>query len=223
MTMKTYNYPQDKAALQGVKHLRGNLHISGIGGYVITAGADNWHLHGLEELVSISGHLRIERNPGLQSLRGLRKLRSVDYIIISKNPRLRTLEGLENLWTVDSLIRICRNDGLKSLRGLEGLKETSDVTIYENPILESFEGLQNLAVVGHLLISRNPRLRSLIEMRALKVIKGVFQTQGNSSMSSIQLRNLTDVGRVDVEVVQKVGGAQLSLLKQPLTLTPDKP
>ena len=69
---------------------------------------------------SIDGDLRIV-GTDVTNLDGLENIRSVEYLVIAKNPKLENIRGLRGLVSARS-ITLTENPSLGSLEGLEGVE-----------------------------------------------------------------------------------------------------
>jgi len=142
-------------------------------GNLTVSGADITNLTGLAGLAESTGNIRINQNPLLQGLEGLRAmtrvqwdfeltdnavltqvdgLTSLEYVgkilRIERNPSLENLQGLSSLRTVRSYFYLQSNDVLRSLQGLTSFEETLTFNIKYNDSLESLAGLDSLTGVN---------------------------------------------------------------------------
>ena len=121
----------------------------------------------VEELSGITSVLEL-RLSGHESkdLAFLKGLDSANRIIIERNPRLETLRGLENLTRVGDSMRLDENVELKTLEGLENLTYLGDpnngegLTLIRNTKLESIEGLSALEESFAFIIQNNASLKN---------------------------------------------------------------
>jgi len=104
------NSPGDLTNFSGTTEITGNLNING---------SSLTDLVGLECLMWVGGHLRINAHPNLASL-----------------------DGLQSLTTIGDYLRIYDNDSLTTILQLASLEEiglTADLSIYNNPVLPNCE------------------------------------------------------------------------------------
>jgi hypothetical protein len=142
-------------------------------------------LHGLGDLESVNGFMKLNGLSSLASLDGLNKLSSVLYMNISECPKLQTLEGLTSLKQINTLTLVAL-DSLTSLRGLEHVETIfGSITIDSNNNLESLLGFPSKVthVTGKLEIINNTRLKSLV---------------GLSNMTSCGTLSVVDPGGMDL-------------------------
>jgi len=143
----------DLTPLSSIEKIQGDLYIH--------ANPRLKSLYGLHNVDTIQAVFwaRIVGNDSLINLDGLASLKYVNELDIEENPLLEDLDGLNNLIESDG-IGIVRNENLTSINGLSNLRVVnSGFTIKSNNVENIF--LPNLKKVGHLSISREPKLKNI--------------------------------------------------------------
>jgi hypothetical protein len=84
------------------------------------------------------GELRVAFT-GLDSLGGLRNLKSAGSVLLELNPELSNLDDLGALERVDTTLRIYFNGKLSDLRGLSALRSAQRLEVIDNLQLPSCE------------------------------------------------------------------------------------
>jgi hypothetical protein len=137
--------------LSTVREVTGQLYVNSFGG--------SRDLRELRCLDTVGGSVSVQRNPDLESLAGMEKLREIGGILfVTENPRLKTLDlPAEKIYGISvGLNPSLETLGLTELRDIEFLSigsiscpefpepETSPTIVGDNPLLKSIEALQNL-------------------------------------------------------------------------------
>jgi hypothetical protein len=148
-------------------------------------------LKGLESLASVGGDLTLG-NPNvgspLRTLQGLESLTSVGRdLILRKNPELSTLRTLGNLNRVGRDLVIMENTGLTKLSGLERLPSVGrDVLIAYNQGLKTLRGLEQLTSVGQdLMFTENPGLTTMTGLEGVRSVGGVLRITENDGLETL--------------------------------------
>lgn len=84
----------------------------------------------------------IRGNNKLKSLKGLEKIRNVEYINIDGNSALTDLQGFSSSLRVSANIGVYNNGALLSLKGLEGIKNAAKIYVTDNRSLADFCALK---------------------------------------------------------------------------------
>jgi hypothetical protein len=162
----------------------------------------------LETLRRITKDLLIIDNPDLTSLMGLQYLESVNgHVHLEKNERLESLKGLRRLSTIPS-IQITANHSLTDLDGLQGLDISfNSLTISNkkpaqfkwnreiknNPYLKDISALENIRSITRFLnISNNDQLTSINGLENLVSVGGPGNFFDKSHLSILNNKSLTD-------------------------------
>ncbi len=97
-------------------------------------------------LTEVGGSLRIEYNPALTSLEGLRGITEVGgQLDIWDNAALTSLEGLQGITEVGGHLGILSNDALTSLEGLQSITRVGGgLSIRGHDALPEFNNLESL-------------------------------------------------------------------------------
>lgn len=115
-----------------------------INGNVLIQGEDITNVHGLANIASVSGFLKVNQNPKLTDLGGFQNLVSVgDRLAINFNDLLVNLKGLENITSIGGSLVISGNNVLSSLEGIQNIDPSG---IHSNTVNED------------LIITYNPSL-----------------------------------------------------------------
>lgn len=133
--------------------------------------SDITNLAGLSQITHISDYLRVENNPGLNSLAGLENLERMGSLTIGDirkdsyysyptclityanegNPLMTDFSGLNGLKRIDNNVYIIGNNGLVDFSGLEQLEYIGgSLNVWGNPVLRDFTGLENVKSIGGL-------------------------------------------------------------------------
>ena len=161
------------------------------------------NLSGLNNISSIDGNLKINKNDFLTSLVGLEGLTTLQGSIIigahysspSGNAELSSLKGLDNITSIEGNLEIAGNDKLNDLSNLNRLTHIAgDLIISRNDILSNLVGLDSLITLGGSLnISGN--LESLTGLEGLTKIIADVTINGTNSLNNLTgLDNITSIG-----------------------------
>ncbi len=152
----------------------------------------------LSDLLEVTGRLDIMTTTQLQSLRGLRNIRSVNII--------KDLAG----------IRIVANSVLRNLEGFEGLtKVYGEILISGNPELESLKGLDSLGSIeaGGLVVEHSDKLTDLDGLEKLELVEKTLSIFDNDLLRNISsLRNLSTVSILNIsdnQLLPDISGLEL--------------
>jgi hypothetical protein len=151
---------------------------------LIIEGADIVNLDSLAGLITVSGELRIERNPQLTNVDGFPSLTHVGGLSISNNASLIAIDGLTTLTSTDSWLLIRFNDELKSVRGLSDLSHVGqNLFVSHTRNLTALDGLSGVtSVTGHLVIMFNSVLDNLDSLSGLTSVGDSVYIWGNSNL-----------------------------------------
>ncbi len=155
----------DFSPISNIKEITGGLYIgvayASAFGYDIYENPMLQDLSGLSQLSKL-GHLYIEGNPVLPSLKGLGALEQVaGDVYIHQNKSLTKLSGLEQLTTVGKVLYLHQNSELEDIIGLESLESVGgSLDIWENTSLTTLDGLEQLNFVGGGMFLRENTLLS---------------------------------------------------------------
>lgn len=152
-------------------------------------------LQGLDNLITITGRLRIYDSPGLLNLNGLDNLSSLGGLW-AINCGLTSLSGMMNVHALPEGISIQFNDNLTNLNGLENLTSVSkDLRIRHNDNLLNISSLSNVtnwSLTEEVMISHNASLLNLNGLQNLSQVPAGIQIQDNASLINlIGLESLT--------------------------------
>lgn len=151
----------------------------------------------LNNLIRISGELRISNNSSLTSLSGLQNITEVGSLWIGYHfsNQLTSLNGLQGLTIVNGNVTVGYNNGLTTLVGLDNLQTVGGyLWIVQLPALTSISSLNNLVSVGNFFqILNTPNLSNLSAFQNLTSVNGTFAI-GYSSLNSLNtLNNLQSI------------------------------
>jgi|GEM_PF-1453347 len=147
---------------------------------------------------SISGTVRISGNPALRDL-PLPQVALVGSLSVVDNPSLQTLAGLRKLRTVTGDASVIRNEALEDPALLENLQTVGrDFEVSGNPQLKRLE-LPNLSRVGGFTIEGNSNLSVVGPMRALWDVGPRFRIIGNARL--FQVTELSSLQSIRGELV----------------------
>lgn len=143
-------------------------------------------LSGLNALERVDGFVRIQNNPGLESMSGLESLETVtgDFFYISNNPRVKDLKGLEKLNSVVGRFQLFQMDSLTNIESLHNLTYTGDeFLIFRNQLLTRLNGLEKLEYVKGLRIYENISLSSVEALSPALIIEEWLQVSDNPGLA----------------------------------------
>lgn len=135
--------------------------------------SDISNLHGLAGLTTISGGLRVERNPSLSNL-----------------------SGLDNVSIVEVGIAIRYNDALTTLDDLSSLASFSGaVVIHDNPELSDISALSAVkGAVDGLYVSHCGKLTSIHSLSGITSVNGTLAIFGTGLINVNGLANVASIG-----------------------------
>ena len=117
------------------------------------------HLDDLTHLGHMSGSLILEHNPLLESVEGLRNLRSLERLVITQTEALEVIDlsGIESL----GVLELTENAALESVEGLEQLDTLSALFLRDNPALPGVHSLSGLRRISNKLVLHGEAVASL--------------------------------------------------------------
>ncbi|GAP42979.1 protein containing Por secretion system C-terminal sorting domain [Lentimicrobium saccharophilum] len=205
-----------------INNLNGLSVLNLIGGYFSIGGwpDENYlltSLTGLDNLSSIGGEFRIDRNNALPNLTGLESLTSIGgNFCLWSNDAMTCLTGLESLAFIGGGLQIGNigsgNPALTSLTGMQSPTIDGYLVIAGNDALSNLTGLESMTSVGgDLIICGNNALVSLSGLEGLTSIGGSLYI-GSSSCGNQSLVSLTGL-----EGLSNIGGDLVILQNYVLT------
>ena len=174
--------------LTGISHIRSVLELE-----------DNPVLASLAVLSRLTtgiGGLKLDGNPALRDLSGLRNVPRIGLLRI-ENSALVNLDAFESV-AIDEVLSIEGNQFLANLDGLKGLNERLEsLRIIDNEVLRTLDGLINLTEIRHQMeISSNPALEDLGGLANLSRVGSHVRIRRNSRLRSVAgLSGLTELPR----------------------------
>ncbi len=165
-----------------INNVEGSIIIESIDG-------DIFNLHGLSNVVSLSGSLLIHNNSQLASLEGLNGIDSIGLSLeIINNDSLVDLNDLTELKYIGNDIKINGNSNLLSITGLNKIKKVcADFDITNNEDLTSLNGLDSIDVIhGYLRVFGNSLIENLEGLGALVEIGDYFRVADNTNLLNLK-------------------------------------
>ena len=153
----------------------------------------------LDNIVHITGNLRIIQNGRLANLNGLHGLQTIGgYFQVFSNGALTDLGDFPVLQSIGGGFIIWLNQRLTGLGDFPALQTIgeSGLSVTVNNILTSFGNFPALQTIGSLSVNSNAELTDLGDFPALQTIGGIFYVFSNDE--------LTDLG--NFPVLQTIGG-----------------
>lgn len=174
-------------------------------------------LDGLECLTSVTGTVRIERNPGLLSIGALEGLTEIsDYLVIEDNesldltetpaalasvgglylsrlPATETLGAWASLTTVEQNVELL---DLPVLDGLDGITAVGGDIAIRRSTATTFSALSSVQTAGSLAFADNVALSKLAGLTSLAAVSGIVSLSDPKLEDLSGLNTLSDVGRL---------------------------
>ncbi|EDQ91953.1 uncharacterized protein MONBRDRAFT_22646 [Monosiga brevicollis MX1] len=174
-----------------VTHLFGNVSLSFCP--LLTAES----LKVFNELVYVSGDLKIELNTNLTNVDGLGSITSVgDSFFINSNDALINVAGVGNITSVGGDVDIRYNEALVNVDGLGSITSVGGyLSIFSNPVLDNVDGLRSITDVGgYLSIRANAALTNVDGLGSITIVRGYLGIYGNDALTNVDgLGNITSV------------------------------
>jgi hypothetical protein len=159
---------------------------------------------GLDDLVTVEGHMIFQQNQGLQTIRGLRALETVggDLVLYSNRD---LIEAKFQASTVGGEIVILANDSLQSIERWPQLTDAGALRVSYNPSLTGLAGFYMLSTLrGDLELIQNDQLETLLGLNALTTIEGNMVLRRHDVLTDISpLMGVTNIGG-DVYVMSNI-------------------
>lgn len=128
-------------------------------------------------------------NTAVENLDALALLRSVENVVISRNPSLTDLDGLSQLEALTEL-SVLDNANLVVLPDLASVGVMEQLILRRNPLLASGPGFPSLVEVGLLEVSDNPALTEVVGFTALSAARRIH-IRRNASLTNVDLSQLS--------------------------------
>ncbi len=154
-------------------------------------------ISGLAMINQITGHLRVNKNPGLPSLTGLDNVVSVGGAVsIYDNSGLLNLQGIQGISSIGGGLSFSLNSALTSLINFENLTSTGGfLSIQNNPALTSLAGLDNISDCTSITIYNNDALVNLNGIGGISSVSGSVSVRGNATLQNLAgLEQLVAIG-----------------------------
>lgn len=165
-------------------------------GQLKVSGGDITNVLGFSNLKSIQ-YLNISFNKKLRDLSGFDQVDTIHSgFLLNVNDSLRSLHGLEQLKYVGGTIHMNNNHHLQDLNGLSNLqKVTGQFKMVGSSLVQNLKGLDSLREVYQLWISNNYDLVSYEGIEQLRKVEGLFLI-GNYAENVDPFSNLDTIGQM---------------------------
>lgn len=196
----------DALVLRGIRHITGNLLITGVNAASLT----------LASIEQVDGVVAVTENDTLvdvtlSSLRFVGSAFGISSNTSVKSVKLPLLETIVGEETMGMALMVSGNDALDSLVFPRLSTVEKSVVVVNNPVLATFE-LPMLETVGGGFGVQATAITSL-ESRALSSVGGDLTLQGNTALTSVSLPALTTVDG-DIQMMNNPALLSVSLASE---------
>jgi hypothetical protein len=185
-------------------------HITTINGDLLINLGDLESIHGLNELTTITGNLKISGATVLTDLpsspNAFNSLQSIGGVLyIYQNTSLLNISGFSNLREVGN-IYISENNKLKDIEGINNIIRSSNITIASCNELETITGFKNLVTLdnislnmhGALNITYNNSLKSIPSFQKLTNIISLYITENYAIEKISGFNNIKEFNNIKI-------------------------